>query len=277
VAQRQEERLTQRLAVWVAGTDARGNRFQQTATVVNVSRLGARLGEIRCLRGPGEIVELKRRGRKAQFKVIWIDDFAGEAGVRCLELVKDFWGLPLPTSRPAKYEPAKALGAAGIGQRVAAGGPGGWISSLPSYTSTSFAAGYPQPSQSNPVIKSAKPTPPPMPGRRERQHTRHRCNGGAEIRKDSLAPASDRIWGRLTQVSLGGCFVAAMHPFAEQTKITLFLGVQDIQVRLKGIVRRSHPGMGMGVMFTDIDEQNQRGLEELTNNLAKGGRFSQFA
>jgi PilZ domain-containing protein len=105
---------------------------------------------------------------------------------------------------------------------------------------------------------------------------RHRCNGGAEVRREP-APNNERVWGRITQLSLGGCYVAAMHPFAPQTKVALFLGVQDVEVRAKGVVCRSQPGVGMGIMFTELDEHNQRGLEILTAELAKGGRYSQFA
>jgi hypothetical protein len=116
-----------------------------------------------------------------------------------------------------------------------------------------------------------------MSQRQARGFARLHCTGGAEVRKGSLYDGANRIWGRLTDVSLGGCFVASTHAFAPQTKITLFLGVLEIQVRARGIICRSHPGLGMGVMFTEIDEQNRRGLEELVKSLAKGGRFSRLA
>ena len=51
MVQRQETRVAQLLKVRVIGTDTSGNPFQQTAKIVNISRLGARLVEIRCIGG----------------------------------------------------------------------------------------------------------------------------------------------------------------------------------------------------------------------------------
>jgi PilZ domain len=283
VVQRQEERLAQQLTVWVAGLDARGNRFQQTAKVVDISRQGARLSEIRCLHRAGELIELKCRGRRAQFRVVWIDDFTGQVGVRCLEPSKDLWGVTFPPPRPVKYEPTKAIPAGTLEQR-ALRDSGGWISGTSGQVShgfiptasTSALSRNVQPKQEESRGTAATAVPAPMPERRERKHARLRCNGGAEVRREHTANG-EKVWGRITQVSLGGCYVAAMHPFAPQTKVALFLGVQDIEVRAKGVVCRSQPGLGMGIMFTEVDEHNQRGLEILTTELAKGGRYSQFA
>jgi hypothetical protein len=274
VVQRQEMRVAQRLPVWVTGIDARGNRFRQSAMVVEISRLGARLGEIRCLRAAGDVLELNCRGRKARFKVVWIDESRGYVGVRCVEPGKNLWRVPLPSTKPPKYEPTKATAAAASGRD----GAGGWISGVPARSSTSSSATYAQnmPMRNDPH-SSTLSVPKPAPGRTQREHMRHWCAGGAEVRRDTLLKTGDRIWGRLTQVSLGGCFVSATHPFAPKTKISVFLGVDKIQVKVKGVVCRSQPGLGMGIKFTEVDEQNRRGLEEITRNLGKGGRFSRFA
>ncbi len=282
MAQRQEERLAQRLTVWVAGMDARGNRFQQTARVLDISRFGARLSEIRCFRRAGELLELKVRGRKAQFRVVWIDDFRGEVGVQCLEPGKELWGVTFPPPRVIKYEAQKAAVAGTPQQRSLAAAGGGWISGVPGQSSPSPIRGVPSPLPS-PIIQRKQQesggiaaVPPLMAERRERRFPRHRCTGGAEVRREPAA-SGERIWGRITQLSLGGCYVAAMQPFAPKTQVALFLGVQDVELRAKGVVCRSQPGVGMGIMFTEVDEHNQRGLEILTTELAKGGRYSQFA
>lgn len=285
MAQRQEERVAQQhMTVWVAGKDARGNSFQQTARVVDISRWGARLGDIRCLRRPGELLDLKHRGKKVQFRVVWIDEYSGEAGVRCMEPGKDFWGVVFPPARVVKYEPTK-VAPTSTPEQQALRASGGWISGSGAQAFyASFTSSYEMP---RPTAKPQVPkrearaemsaaVPVPMPERNERRFARHRCTGGAEVRKEATL-SSERVWGRITQLSLGGCYVAAMHPFAPQTKVALFLGVQDIEVRAKGVVCRSQPGVGMGIMFTELDEHNQRGLEMLNTQLAKGGRFSQLA
>ncbi len=37
-----------------------------------ISRSGARLASMGCLRGPGETIEVKRGWRKARFQVVWV-------------------------------------------------------------------------------------------------------------------------------------------------------------------------------------------------------------
>ena len=274
MGQRQEERLAHRVFVWVAGTDYRGNPFRQTAKIKDISRLGARLAEIRCLRSAGELLELRSRGRKARFRVVWIDDQRGEAGVRCVEPSKNLWRVSFPPPRPERKENSKA--AAAIGQRSIEA-VGGWISRGTAEPSIPSSTGFVPSPRREEWKKPASATPTPTPQRTERKHTRHRCAGGAEVRKEIFANQQERVWGRLTQISLGGCFVATMHPFAPQTKVTLFLGVEDLQLKVKGVICRAEPGVGMGIRFSELDERSRRSLEELTSNLGKGGRYSQFA
>jgi hypothetical protein len=274
VGRRQEERLAHRVMVWVAGTDYRGNPFRQTAKITDISRLGARLAEIRCLRAAGELLELRSRGRKARFRVVWIDDQTGQAGIRCVEPSKNLWRMTFPPARPERKQISKAAAATGQ-QSIEA--VGGWITSSTAGASRPSSTGFVPSTRREEWKKPASATPPPTPQKHERKHTRHRCAGGAEVRKEIFANQQERVWGRLTQISLGGCFVATMHPFAPQTKVTLFLGVQDLQLKVRGIICRAEPGVGMGIRFSELDERSQRSLEDLTANLSKGGRYSQFA
>lgn len=274
MGRRQEERLAHRIFVWVAGTDYRGNPFRQTAKIKDISRLGARLAEIRCLRSAGELLELRCRGRKARFRVVWIDEQAGEAGVRCVEPSKNLWRMSFPPARPEKKEVKAA--AAGFGQESIEK-MGGWISSGTAEPSRPSSTGFVPSIRRGEWKKPAPASPTPTPQRPERKHTRHRCVGGVEVRKEIFANQQERVWGRLTQISLGGCFVAAMHPFAPQTKVTVFLGIHDLQLKIRGVVCRADAGVGMGIRFAELDERSQRSLEELTANLSKGGRYSQFA
>ncbi len=98
VMRRQEPRARHQLSVWVSGSDKRGQPFKQTSTVIEVSRLGGRLSEIQCLRAPGDVIEIKHRGKKGRFRIVWIDDVLGQAGIRCIEPGCYIWGLKLPAS-----------------------------------------------------------------------------------------------------------------------------------------------------------------------------------
>ena len=101
--QRYDPRVTTSIKVKVRGTDRRGQRFEQTASTVNVSRTGARLDGIGCLEG-SQVIEVHRGWfRKASFRVVWAGNpgtpEAGQAGLRLLENEAGFWGLTFPAAQ----------------------------------------------------------------------------------------------------------------------------------------------------------------------------------
>jgi len=54
---------------------------------------------------------------------------------------------------------------------------------------------------------------------------------------------------KLTDLSLGGCYVETDSPFPEQALVELCLKTKDMAVHTEGMVRVTHPGHGMGVEF----------------------------
>jgi DNA-binding response OmpR family regulator len=54
---------------------------------------------------------------------------------------------------------------------------------------------------------------------------------------------------KLSDLSLGGCYIETESPFPRQTNIDLCLKAADLEVHARGIVRVMHPGHGMGVEF----------------------------
>lgn len=54
---------------------------------------------------------------------------------------------------------------------------------------------------------------------------------------------------KLTDLSLGGCYVETAAPFPEQALVDLCLKTDEIEVHTEGMVRVTHPGHGMGVEF----------------------------
>jgi CheY-like chemotaxis protein len=55
---------------------------------------------------------------------------------------------------------------------------------------------------------------------------------------------------KLTDLSLGACYVETESPFPEKSAITLCLKAEDFVTELEGTVRVMHPGFGMGVEFS---------------------------
>ena len=54
---------------------------------------------------------------------------------------------------------------------------------------------------------------------------------------------------KLTDLSLGGCYVETESPFPEKALVDLCLKAADIEIHADGIVRVMHPTSGMGVEF----------------------------
>jgi hypothetical protein len=63
---------------------------------------------------------------------------------------------------------------------------------------------------------------------------------------------------KLTDLSLGGCYIETESPFPEQALIDLCLKAAGMEIHADGMVRVMHPGSGMGVEFPSrTSEQRQ--------------------
>jgi CheY-like chemotaxis protein len=54
---------------------------------------------------------------------------------------------------------------------------------------------------------------------------------------------------KLTDLSLGGCYVETESPFPERSGIVLSLKAEEMEVQAEGLVRVMHPEFGMGIEF----------------------------
>ena len=64
---------------------------------------------------------------------------------------------------------------------------------------------------------------------------------------------------KLTDLSLGGCYVETQSPFPERAGIVLCLKVASMEVQVEGVVRVMHPAMGMGIEFptATVEQRDQ--------------------
>lgn len=77
-----------------------------------------------------------------------------------------------------------------------------------------------------------------------------------ELPPDDPEPVSEC---KLTDLSLGGCYVETSSPFPEHSGIVLSLRVEDAEVEAEGMVRVMHPEFGMGIEFaTHTPKQRQQ-------------------
>jgi DNA-binding response OmpR family regulator len=75
---------------------------------------------------------------------------------------------------------------------------------------------------------------------------------------------------KLTDLSLGGCYVETNAPFPERALIDLCLKTAELEVHTEGMVRVAHPGHGMGVEFPSRTAEQRAQVANLINFLRQG-------
>jgi DNA-binding response OmpR family regulator len=72
---------------------------------------------------------------------------------------------------------------------------------------------------------------------------------------------------KLTDLSLGGCYVETDAPFPEHALIDLCLKTEELEVHTEGMVRVVHPGFGMGIEFPSRTVEQRAQVGNLINFL----------
>ncbi len=72
---------------------------------------------------------------------------------------------------------------------------------------------------------------------------------------------------RLTDLSLGGCYLTTTSPFPRGTRIILSIKTADFQVRAGGIVLVAHPEFGMGVEFLQTTNEQRDQAHRMVTTL----------
>jgi len=81
---------------------------------------------------------------------------------------------------------------------------------------------------------------------------------------------------KLSDLSLGGCYLETNSPFPERTRIVLSMRIKQLQVQAEGIVRVMHPEVGMGVEFTQKTPQQREHVEKFIQTLTSGGALPEL-
>lgn len=71
---------------------------------------------------------------------------------------------------------------------------------------------------------------------------------------------------RLTDLSIGGCYIETASPFPEHTQVALTLLADGVELEARGLVRVMHPSRGMGIEFA----------AEVSGGRTQTERFIQF-
>jgi hypothetical protein len=89
--------------------------------------------------------------------------------------------------------------------------------------------------------------------------TRYLCDGGVEIKQ----PGTHGFWGTLCDIAAGGCYVQTFDPLPIGTRVAFRIQARGREFRGDATVQSSHPGVGMGMFFSALDEEQLEILRKL--------------
>jgi hypothetical protein len=81
---------------------------------------------------------------------------------------------------------------------------------------------------------------------------------------------------RLTDLSLGACYLTTNSPFPKSTRVALSLRTAETEARATGVVRVSHPEFGMGVEFLQATSEQQSQVHRMIETLRAGGELPEL-
>ncbi len=186
---------------------------------------------------PGAKVEVECRDKKAWYRVQWAsagqNASAGRVGLRCLEIGKYIWGVPPKEWEADTYDPANLNHTA----------------PPPDAPSSLYA------------------DPAKWAGQDRRQFARHVCRLEVQV---WVEDDSVEMGGKVTDISLGGCYVEMLSPLPVGTTIRVTLNPGGTTLNLTGKVRSSQTGFGMGVSFTGMGPEDFETLRKFAPPTAEG-------
>jgi hypothetical protein len=230
MGRRSEQRIAISFPVIVTGFDSRGSPFTITAETQDISHAGACLKGLEHIAEPGKKLEIECQDQRAWFRVQWVglagSAKAGRVGVRCLEPGKYIWGVQPKEWQPDTYEPRAPSAEESQACGYGGGAPTGWT------------------------------------GGERRQFARRVCRIEAQV---TIVGDSVRLPARVTDISLGGCYVEMLAPLPVDAMIELTLNPGGTTMHATGKVRSSQTGFGMGISFTGLSPEDFEKLRKFAS------------
>ncbi len=73
-----------------------------------------------------------------------------------------------------------------------------------------------------------------------------------------------------SDISEGGIYISAIQAFEEGAVMDVTIPFGKGQLKVKGEVRHFQHGIGMGIMFVDLSDEQKEQIHEIVGTLAKG-------
>jgi len=125
-------------------------------------------------------------------------------------------------------------------------------------------SGLAPPSETSPSIGIATGRTGLVP--EKRRSPRYRCQGSAQLREVTSGVAT---WATFSDISLHGCYMEAAAGYAAGSILTLLIEVNGVRVEAMGEVRVTYPGLGMGICFTKLSDEDRARLRELIRSISQ--------
>lgn len=232
-AERVDKRVHVALPIRITYWDKDKKPNVEMACTYDISAKGARITNVRCVKGPGEIVAVERGRNKSFCRVVWVgepgSEVRGQIGLQAVDNEKSMWETELRDIDEVfdpivKDIPKGAVADSKDGNRRRHG-------RLRVEGSVELVKG--------PASKN------------------NRASGKASGTKATIKDLSE-----------SGCLVQTKEVLLPGTDLKLVLKIANHDVTLKGQVRRSLD-VGVGVEFSEIRKGDRQTLKHLLNKLSE--------
>jgi hypothetical protein len=106
----------------------------------------------------------------------------------------------------------------------------------------------------------------PVKGPERRKHARMKSMNSVELHPEGQAAP---IWGRATELSLGGCFIEMQIPLRKDSRVKVGIWVNETKLWATGKVVNSRPGFGIGVQFTELSDADSDRLQQFLRSIIR--------
>ncbi len=106
-----------------------------------------------------------------------------------------------------------------------------------------------------------------------RKNSRHRLNCPVRMRERGVEAALSAV---VSDISLDGCYVETLQPFPMGTQLELTLTPSQGKISVCGSVCSVHLRTGMGISFSEMDDENRERLTRLVATQKERGVGESF-
>jgi hypothetical protein len=97
-----------------------------------------------------------------------------------------------------------------------------------------------------------------------RNGQRHPCAGVVDVLQDGKRTG----WGKVTDISLSGCYIETVHPFHPGTEVILRLNIAEFELQVGARVVWTTPQVGMGTAFLIESADERIKIAEINDEIA---------